>query len=722
MLSPKSFGPPTRTSTIASFAGELLVALSILLFNLVFLVSLESGAFAAETNTIGSVPPQVKTFQELLVDPVVVDWMRKQVSANPSTPETKPPESKMTMISSEIEARVSSARDRLRAIAAGVPNLSNELIQIFQKVREEVTPRAPGVIPLMLVFLLLGIGAQWLVRQLTRRIQVNLDEQDVPNRLRTVRVRAFFDFVELLAFAAGSIGAFVVFTWPPLIRHVVIGYLVAFLGYKLCITLVRILLRPRTHSNEVLTALRIVPVDDFQAQFWLVRAKIFLAWTIFGRITIELLVQLGLSPDAQLFLTTVHSTGLLLLALEGVWNRPKVSQRSAASRVMGGQIFITVFLILLWLFWLADLRVLFLLGLVLIALPPAIALSDRSVGHLLRAVSPGSEEASRHAVLAVIVQRGLRAAILIGAAYLLNSNVKAALSGDAFARIVEIAFNAIVAYALFDFFWQLIRTVIDRKIANFRIPGTPADELAIRRQRLSTILPFVRNGLLAVLIVIVALMYLASLGIPITPLLAGASVVGVAIGFGSQTVVKDVLSGVFYLIDDAFRVGEYIQSGSYMGTVEGFTLRSVRLRHHRGPVFTVPFGNLGAVQNMSRDWSLEKIVLGVTYDTDLVKLKKIIKQVGKELEDDPEYAPHVIETLKMQGVDEFGDFAIKVKLKLMVVPGEGATIRRWVLTRLKTLFDENGIEFAFPTVKVAEGQVAAAVASAGLKVVPPSKL
>jgi small-conductance mechanosensitive channel len=626
------------------------------------------------------------------------------------------------MISSDMDSRVSSARDRLRAIAAGGPELPQELLQIFHKVREEVTPRAPGVIPLVLVFLLLGFGAQWLARQFIRRIQTNVEQQDVRSRLRAVRMRAIFDFIGLLAFAAGSIGAFVVFTWPPLIRSVVIGYLVAFIGYKIGITVARILIRAHTSTDHNLPALRILPMDDFQARFWFTRVKIILAWTIFGRITIELLVQLGLSPGAQIFLSSVLSVGLLLFVLEAIWNRPIQYHPDAAhshgthSHIVG-KVFLTAYLVLLWLFWLADFRVLFLLGLVLIAVPPVIALSDRSVVHLLRPMS--STDTERYAVLAVIVQRGLRAVILIGAAYLLNSNVRTAFSGETLAGIVEIIFNAIVAYALFDFFWQLIRTIVDRKIADFRVPGASTDELVIRRQRLSTVLPFVRNALLAMLIVIVVLMYLSSLGVAIAPLLAGASVVGVAIGFGSQTLVKDVLSGVFYLVDDAFRVGEYIQSGSYMGTVEGFTLRSVRLRHHRGPVFTVPFGNLGAVQNMSRDWTLEKIVLGVTYDTDLVKLKKIIRQVGKELEEDPEYAAHVIETLKMQGVDEFGDFAIKVKLKLMVVPGEGATIRRWVLTRLKTLFDENEIELAFPTVKIAEGQGAAAVASAGLKAVTP---
>jgi small-conductance mechanosensitive channel len=696
---------------------------SILALALVLLFVWSTHLFGAEPKTV-PVPPQVKAFNELLADPVVADWLKKQVSESPSTPETQAPTTEMTMISSDMDSRVSSAREKLRAIAAGVPNLPNELLQIFQRLREEVTPRAPGVVPLVLVFLLLGFGAQWLARQLIRRIQTNVEQQDVRSRLRAVRLRAIFDFIELLAFAAGSIGAFVVFTWPPLIRSVVIGYLVAFIGYKIGITVAGILLRAPTQPDHSLPALRIVPIDDRQARFWFTRVKIILAWAIFGRITIELLVQLGLSPGAQLFLSTVLSAGLLILVLETIWNRPTlhdlgVAHSHAAHTHIVGKIFVTAYVVLVWLFWLADFRVLFLLSLVLIVVPPAIALSDRSVIHLLRPVSSDSSDTGRYAVLAVIVQRGLRAAILIGTAYLLNSNVRAAFSGEAFTWIVEIIFNAIVAYALFDFFWQLIRTIVDRKIADFRVPGASTDELVNRRQRLSTILPFVRNALLAMLIVIVVLMYLSSLGVAIAPLLAGASVVGVAIGFGSQTLVKDVLSGVFYLVDDAFRVGEYIQSGSYMGTVEGFTLRSVRLRHHRGPVFTVPFGNLGAVQNMSRDWTLEKIVLGVTYDTDLVKLKKIIRQVGKELEEDPEYAPHVIETLKMQGVDEFGDFAIKVKLKLMVVPGEGATIRRWVLTRLKTLFDENGIELAFPTVKVAEGQVAAAVASTGLKAVTP---
>jgi small-conductance mechanosensitive channel len=180
-------------------------------------------------------------------------------------------------------------------------------------------------------------------------------------------------------------------------------------------------------------------------------------------------------------------------------------------------------------------------------------------------------------------------------------------------------------------------------------------------------------------------------------------VVGVAIGFGAQTLVKDIISGMFYLLDDAFRVGEYIQSGSHKGTVESFSLRSIKLRHHRGPLTTVPFGELGAVENMSRDWVIDKLSVGVTYDTDVDKVKKIIKQIGAELQANEEFAPHILETLKMQGVEQFGDFAIEIRMKMMTKPGEQFVIRRRAYALIKKAFDANGIQFAFPTVTVAGG-------------------
>ena len=156
--------------------------------------------------------------------------------------------------------------------------------------------------------------------------------------------------------------------------------------------------------------------------------------------------------------------------------------------------------------------------------------------------------------------------------------------------------------------------------------------------------------------IITLLMVLSSLGIEIGPLIAGAGVVGVAIGFGAQTLVKDVIAGIFYLLDDAFRVGEYIQSGTYKGTVESFSLRSVKLRHHRGYLFTVPFGELGAVQNMSRDWVIDKFSINVDYQTDIEKARKIIKKIGQQFADDPEYRAAHHRTDEDAGRPEFRRF------------------------------------------------------------------
>ena len=198
-------------------------------------------------------------------------------------------------------------------------------------------------------------------------------------------------------------------------------------------------------------------------------------------------------------------------------------------------------------------------------------------------------------------------------------------------------------------------------------------------------------------------MALSAMGVQIAPLIAGAGVVGVAVGFGAQTLVKDVISGIFYLLDDAFRVGEYIISGSYKGTVESFSLRSIKLRHHRGYLYTVPFGSLGAVQNMSRDWVIDKLQLTVPYDTDLDLLKKIVKQIGKELAADPELAPDIIQPLKMQGVEAMGEIGMQVRLKMMTKPGEQFIVRRRAYAMLKKALAENGIRIATPTVQVSDG-------------------
>ena len=265
--------------------------------------------------------------------------------------------------------------------------------------------------------------------------------------------------------------------------------------------------------------------------------------------------------------------------------------------------------------------------------------------------------------------------------------------------------GAVVTIIISYVTWQIACFYIGRLLSD---AGPPAIGAVAGGQppnagsRLHTMLPLARMALGITIAVLAVLTVLSRLGVNIAPLIAGASVLGLAVSFGSQTLVRDIISGIFYLFDDAFRVGEYIQSGTYRGTVESFSLRSVKLRHQNGPLYTVPFGVLGAIQNMSRDWAIEKLTIGVTYDTDIDKARKIIKKVGQELMTDPELAVGVIEPLKMQGVQAFGDFAIQLRMKMMTRPGDVQyAARRRALALIKKAFDANGIKFAYPTVQVA---------------------
>jgi len=183
-------------------------------------------------------------------------------------------------------------------------------------------------------------------------------------------------------------------------------------------------------------------------------------------------------------------------------------------------------------------------------------------------------------------------------------------------------------------------------------------------------------------------------------LIAGAGVVGIAIGFGAQSLVRDIVSGMFFLMDDAFRLGEYVDIGDVKGTVEGITVRSLVLRHHRGPLHTVPFGEINHLTNYSRDWVIMKLAFRVSYDTDVNKVKKIFKKIGADLMAHEELGEYFIEPLKSQGVLAMEDSAMIVRAKFMAYPGKQFQIRKEVYARVQAAFKEAGIEFAHRRVMV----------------------
>ena len=218
--------------------------------------------------------------------------------------------------------------------------------------------------------------------------------------------------------------------------------------------------------------------------------------------------------------------------------------------------------------------------------------------------------------------------------------------------------------------------------------------------RMATILPILHMTLQVAIITITALLALSQLGVNITPLLAGAGVLGLAIGFGAQTLVKDIVSGVFFLLDDAFRVGEYIDVGGTQGTVEKISVRSLQLRGANGPIHIVPYGSMSTMTNMSRDWVIMKLKFTVPFDTDLERVRKIFKKIGQQIQEVPEYAEDLISPFKSQGAADVTDVGIVVRGKFTTKPGGQWAIRKEVYNRVQKAFEENGIEFARKEVRV----------------------
>ena len=273
-----------------------------------------------------------------------------------------------------------------------------------------------------------------------------------------------------------------------------------------------------------------------------------------------------------------------------------------------------------------------------------------------------------------------------------------------FIRIWDVGFVALVGYVAF----QSVKIVIQQRLEEEGGLDTPAvgEGALVGVSRIATLLPLFRNFILIAIALLTMMIILSQLGIDIAPLFAGAGVIGLAIGFGAQTLIRDIFSGAFFLMDDAFRKGEYIDIGDVEGTVETISIRSMQVRHYDGPLHTIPFGEITRLTNFSRDWALMKLKVRVTYDTDVDKVRRLVKKLGKELLEDEEFGPMFLEPLKSQGVNSLEDNAMIIRMKFMTKPGDQFYLKRVINSRIQELFHREGIKFAHRevTVRVADEQ------------------
>ncbi|MCO5063470.1 MAG: mechanosensitive ion channel family protein [Rhizobiaceae bacterium] len=672
-----------------------------MLLAVAFLANPVGATFAQNTAPAGtSSNAKIDQLLKLLDDPEVRSSLDAARSAKPAEPRAS--------VAGGILGLDEALRNHLAAMYAALKSLPAAMGAALQVLVNGSAAGDAKPVLLLLAVLLPAIAAEWLVRRrIATRTRGTMDAalatDDFVHQL-------WSKLAPLLAFAVAAFIMFLAAGSSPLARKIVGVYIAALIVGRFVYAVSMALLERATHAEAPRadgTPDEATPAPDRVLSFWTRRLAIVVGYFFAATATLELLPAIGFSEDAQQLLSYIAGIGLMALAIECIWRMPRAATERFSS--YSAKWLLTIYLVLLWCVWAAGANVAFWIGLYIIILPRLLSV----VGTASRSfVKEQSGEGKPTPIRDALIGRGARALVILLAvawvAFILRMNPGTlATSNDVVSSITRSLLRGVLILVAADLIWQIMKAYIDARIStDSTVAGAPS------ASRLRTLLPIFRNALGVLVITIACLMILSEFGVQIGPLIAGAGIFGVAIGFGSQTLVKDIVSGVFYLMDDAFRVGEYIQSGSYKGTVEGFSLRSVRLRHHRGPVFTVPFGTLGAVQNMSRDWVIDKFIVRFPFDTNIKLVKKLTKNIGAELEADPELAPIILQTVKMKGVEQIGDYGIDISFAFMTKPGYQTSVRRRAYSMMTDLFGANGIEFARPSVHVGSEDSPAAAGAA----------
>ncbi|MFY0606758.1 MAG: mechanosensitive ion channel family protein [Cyclobacteriaceae bacterium] len=223
------------------------------------------------------------------------------------------------------------------------------------------------------------------------------------------------------------------------------------------------------------------------------------------------------------------------------------------------------------------------------------------------------------------------------------------------------------------------------------------DESSMEKEkRAATLLGMARGTIVITLWALFVLIFLKQLGMDIGPILAGAGIVGLAVGFGAQELVRDGISGFFLLLENRVRTGDVAIVNGTGGLVEKINLRTITLRDLSGTVHTFQNGKINTLANMTMDWSAMVFDIGVAYKEDIDKVIEVVKQVGDELKSDEAFSSKILEPIEIFGLDKFGDSALVVKARIKTLPIQQWTVGREFNKRLKIAFDRENIEIPFP--------------------------
>jgi len=719
---------------LPSFLGAGLGASRFSLFGL-FVVFLLSGPFFAQAQQ--AEPAPAVTVQELEDLAAVMEdeaareqllsRIRTLIATRKNTQVEPPVESAGARLIAAVSENVRETRRRLVAAADAL----RDVPVIFAWVRDQAAnpktrQRWFDLIIKVALILFAGGVAERLVRLLLRRPRQVLEERDADTlwvRLPLLVGRTVLDLVPIAAFAAAAYAVAPMMRLTPQVHVMALTLINAYLIVRGILAVARMLLAPAGES------IRILPLTDVTANYLFIWIRRLVGFSVFGFFFAEAALLMGLPAGGYtglLGLLGLVITGLTVVFLlqnrapVAAWIRGEVkAKRAGRLRDRFADIWhilAVIYVGAIFGVWVLGIeggfqylaRATAVTAVILVSALLIMTGLDRlvergfAIRQEVRERFPTLEERANRYLPAMRLLLRWAVGLIAALALLETWGVDALgwLDTPLGKQLAESAFSIIAVVVLALIFWEALNTGVERYLTQTDIEGNVVE----RSARLRTLLPLFRKVAFTVLAVMVSLIVLSELGINIGPLLAGAGVIGLAVGFGAQTLVKDVITGLFILVEDTIAVGDYVDVGGHEGDVEALSIRTIRLRDPAGSVHTVPFSDVGTVLNYTKDFSHVVLNIGVAYRENVDEVMKVIEDLGREMAEDPTLGPNIITPLVAQGVQSLDDSAVIIRAKMRVTAGTQWGMKRAFNHRMKNRFDELGIEIPFPQRAITFGE------------------
>lgn len=266
---------------------------------------------------------------------------------------------------------------------------------------------------------------------------------------------------------------------------------------------------------------------------------------------------------------------------------------------------------------------------------------------------------------------------------------------------VRILLIIVIAWIAMRLVKTLLNSLEKRLIHKSRIEGEPLSETS---KRVETLIKLIHQAVALVLWIVLLLVILKEIGVDIAPILAGAGILGLAVGFGAQNLVRDFISGFFFILENQVRVGDVVLINGTGGLVDAVNFRTIVLRDLSGTVHVFPNGTINTLSNMTHTWSAWVFDIGVAYKEDTDRVTEVIKDVGRQMREDSDFGPQIIEDIEVFGVNKFADSAVEIRGRIKTRPIEQWKVGREFQRRIKSAFDEQGIEIPFPHRTIYRGE------------------